>query len=161
MLSKCIEHIYKDKSIELDSFLKLDDTKLWNEIQEKAVDFWAAKCLIDRTIFTRVYESDTFSTNEGLKLFKAAKENVKKQLKEDDYIIDETHKLPHSLPVITNYDDDNGYGIPILNKNNEPEHIAAVSGIIKNMDECISIKRIYVHKDHDKIIRELRQTYSL
>ncbi|GHU99599.1 hypothetical protein FACS1894211_05280 [Clostridia bacterium] len=147
----------------IEEFLKLDDATVWNKIREIADQCPWANDLTNRTIFARVYESETFKTLEGMKRFIMAKEEIqRKKIRETDYIIDEVQKMPHSWPVINPYDDDKGYGIPILNQNNDPENIAAVSIVIKRMgDDLISIKRIYVRKTHEKLITAIRKKYRL
>ncbi len=162
--SMCMKEIFKDNPLkisDLKDFLNHDDTTVWNKIKEISDSFRPAKNLINRNIYTCVFQSNSFKTDDGLKLFNAAEKELKDgDISDNDYLLDKVEKYPHHFPTINNYDDESGNGIPILSQNNEPGNLTSVSPIIKNLTELIIFHRIYVDKSHTKLIKKIKEKYN-
>lgn len=141
---------------DINEYLKWDDQTVIGKIKQRQRENTIADKFIKRQVMTCVYETDPHLRSENdSNLFRI----VKKQLKEDlgcDIFADEVSKSPHKIPLLQEYDDSGGKGIPILVPyRDKPKSATAASILLQSLGKEINIKRLYVEKKHAERARTI------
>jgi len=159
LLIECIKLILPDQKFPTDiqKYLNYDDCVIWDKIKEaQKAGEQVAIDLLERKVKSCVYETKAHSSDADTDMY----DIIKKELSEIEGIEiyeDKAHKSPHKIPPLEgNYGFYSGKGVPILIKNvDRPYNLLEESLLLQSLHNPISIKRIYVSKEHIEIAKKV------
>ena len=147
-----------------DEYLMYDDNYILQKIRENSKKNGdiadRAKKFINREVMTCVYETKPHEKDSSdVKLYRSIR-NKLQSLQGCDIFEDNPRKLSHMIPTLSGYDEENGKGIPILDRySRDPVSVIEESILLKSLHEKIDIRRIYIDKQHAEKAKRIINNY--
>lgn len=144
-----------------EEYLKWDDTRVIQLMQQKAGENVACRNITDRIVYPRVLHSKVHPKAGDKTEFQLIKRNLYIKFGEENFIEDfSAGKMPHKIPTKTEVSDERA--IVIVDHNTgKCSTISEASHIIQSLTDKIDILRLYVKPEMKQdVLAEIKQTYA-
>ncbi|MBQ6480874.1 MAG: HD domain-containing protein [Anaerolineaceae bacterium] len=164
LLVNCIKEVLSDKPYpsDVNEYLLLNDDVIVQKIFQLKDSSQSANDFINRRVMSCVYETHTHYNKNTNSIDQQLYRMIKREIQKIPNCIieeDEANKMAHKIPIMEQYDADSGKGIPIIwDYLDKPTSIADESILLSSLIEPISVKRIYVDKEHAVAAKKIIKT---